>query len=169
MFGWPRIWSEGKISLKEWLRFSAGPNREALASLRRHKAPRPSFCDGRGDRAYEAPPTMCRAGGKAYRPSSLGIGCRSMDTMSTAGQAPTCRLMQAGGDRRSVDRYDRRSPDGREGDAVLAAVQDAPRRLRRWPKRAILDRGCARRHWAIEQRNRRVRKPARRLVVNPAF
>jgi hypothetical protein len=31
---------------------------------------------------------------------------------------------------------------------VLATVKDAARRLQRWPKRAILDRGCARRHWA---------------------
>ena len=34
---------------------------------------------------------------------------------------------------------------GTRFDAVLAAVKDAARRLRRWPKRAILDRGCARR------------------------
>ena len=27
-------------------------------------------------------------------------------------------------------------------------TKDAARRRRRWPKRAILDRGCARRHWA---------------------
>src|SRR5262249_8866242 len=33
-------------------------------------------------------------------------------------------------------------------DTVLAAVKDAARRRRRWPKRAILDRGCARCHWA---------------------
>jgi hypothetical protein len=39
-------------------------------------------------------------------------------------------------------------PDPRKRDTVLAAVKDASRRLRRWPKRAILDCGCARRHWA---------------------
>jgi hypothetical protein len=43
---------------------------------------------------------------------------------------------------------DRRGPDHRKRDTVLATVKDAARRLRRWPKRAILDRGCARRHWA---------------------
>ncbi len=39
-------------------------------------------------------------------------------------------------------------PDPRKRDTVLAAVKDASRRLRRWPKRAILDCGCARCHWA---------------------
>jgi hypothetical protein len=41
---------------------------------------------------------------------------------------------------------DRRGPDHCERDTVLAAVKDAARRLTRWPKRAILDGGCARRH-----------------------
>jgi hypothetical protein len=35
-------------------------------------------------------------------------------------------------------------PNRRHGDAVLAALKDASRRLWRWPS-AILDRGCARR------------------------
>ena len=39
-------------------------------------------------------------------------------------------------------------PEPRKRDTVLAAVKDASRRLRRWPKGAILDCGCARRHWA---------------------
>jgi hypothetical protein len=39
-------------------------------------------------------------------------------------------------------------PDPPKRDTVLAAVKDASRRLRRWPKGAILDCGCARRHWA---------------------
>jgi len=39
-------------------------------------------------------------------------------------------------------------PDPRKRDTVLAAVKDASRRLRRWPKGAILDCGCARCHWA---------------------
>src|SRR5260221_9773415 len=39
-------------------------------------------------------------------------------------------------------------PDPRKRDTVLAAVKDASRRLRRWPKRAILDCGGARGHWA---------------------
>jgi hypothetical protein len=32
MLGWRKIWSEGKNSLTQWLRFSAGTNREAPAS-----------------------------------------------------------------------------------------------------------------------------------------
>src|SRR5258708_2455335 len=39
-------------------------------------------------------------------------------------------------------------PTCASSDTMLAAVKDAARRLRRWPKRAILDGGCARRHWA---------------------
>jgi len=38
--------------------------------------------------------------------------------------------------------------DPRKRDTVLAAVKDASRRLRRWPKGAIRDCGCARCHWA---------------------
>ena len=38
--------------------------------------------------------------------------------------------------------------DPRKRDTVLAAVKDASRRLRRWPKGAILDCGCARCHRA---------------------
>src|ERR1700688_1557825 len=43
-------------------------------------------------------------------------------------------------------RRDRAAPDHPKRDTVLAAVKDAARRLRRWPA-AILDSGCARRHW----------------------
>src|SRR5215469_5533317 len=42
-------------------------------------------------------------------------------------------------------RHDRHPPDPPEPGAVLAAVQTAARRLRRWPV-ASLDCGCARRH-----------------------
>jgi hypothetical protein len=37
--------------------------------------------------------------------------------------------------------------DHQKRDAVLAAVKDAARRLRRWPA-TIPDRVCVRRHWA---------------------
>jgi hypothetical protein len=50
--------------------------------------------------------------------------------------------------RHTVTAGDHRSPDHRKCDTVLATVKDAARRLPRWPKRAILDRGCARRQWA---------------------
>jgi hypothetical protein len=43
--------------------------------------------------------------------------------------------------RTRVARRDRGGPDCRKRDTVLATVKDAARRLRRWPKRAILDRG----------------------------
>jgi hypothetical protein len=44
-------------------------------------------------------------------------------------------------------------PSCTSSDTVLAAVKDAARRRRRWPKRAILDRGCARCHWATAGRD----------------
>ena len=44
-------------------------------------------------------------------------------------------------------------PSCTSSDTVLAAVKDAARRHRRWPKRAILDRGCARCHWATAGRD----------------
>src|SRR6266852_1617269 len=47
----------------------------------------------------------------------------------------------------------RRGPDQHERDTVLAAVKDATRRLWRWPKGAILDSVCARRHSAIAGRD----------------
>jgi transposase len=105
--------------------------------------------------------------GQARKRATLALAGRASQAQAAqarghrAGQQECPHHLEADGQRGTLQSSARRGGQGRgdggpvlhKRDTVLAAVKDAARRRRRWPKRAILDRGCARCHWATAGRD----------------
>jgi len=142
--------------------FSAWLDRRQDAARRDHPRRRRGFAQRVGGRRHRRDPE-----GEARKRATLALAGRASQAQAAqarghrAGQQECPHHLEADGQRGTLQSSARRGGQGRGGggpilhkrDTMLAAVKDAARRRRRWPKRAILDRGCARCHWATAGRD----------------
>ncbi len=150
LFGLARSDAEGSL------------DRRQDAARRDHPRRRRGFAQRVGGRRHRRDPE-----GEARKRATLALAGRASQAQAAqarghrAGQQECPHHLEADGQRGTLQSSARRGGQGRgdggpvlhKRDTVLAAVKDAARRRRRWPKRAILDRGCARCHWATAGRD----------------